>query len=564
MIRLFDTHHTRISSELEGLWEFSPVDLVGERPEEFPFKIPVPGCWETHPHFGAYRGKAVYRRIISVSSQTHIRLEFKGVSHTADVYFDGALVTSHYNAYTSFDAVIPNVLAGEHEILVYVDNAFSDASALHFPNDYYTYGGLIRPVVLEEISDVYIENVMFTPLLQANQWNGQWKVKIRNISQSAQQVQLVGELAGTESMLGQGELAPGEQAEFIQTVSYPEVLEWSLEKPNLYKLQAKLIVNELQIDDLIDRIGFRHITTSNGKIRLNGQNINLKGVNRHEDHPLVGCSFPLPLMVRDIDLIQEMGCNAVRTSHYPYDERFLDICDERGIVIWEENHARGLSLEQMRNPNFAWQSEQVTREMVEQHFNHPSIIIWAILNECASNTEEGRVHYAKQLGIIGELDPSRPRSFASHHRDQELCFDLAEIVSFNLYPGWYTDENPFDLAKAAVQWANQMGGAGKPIIMSEFGADGFYGFRSANREKGSEERQADILRHCLNAYLDSPDVCGMFIWQFSDCRVTEGEGWLLTRSCTRNSKGIVDEYRRPKLAYEVVRSMYREENVDEL
>lgn len=272
---------------------------------------------------------------------------------------------------------------------------------------------------------------------------------------------------------------------------------------------------------------------------------------------MAGSALPLHLMVRDLELITDLGCNAVRTSHYPYDERFLDLCDERGIAVWEENHARGLSLEQMLNPNFGWQSEQVTREMVQQHYNHPSILIWAILNECASHTEEGRAHYEKQLTIIGELDPSRPRSFASHHRDQEKCFDLAEIVSFNLYPGWYTDEDPGELADQARLWADALGGKGKPMIMSEFGGDGFYGFRSPNREKGSEERQADIIDSNLRAYLERDYISGIFIWQFSDCRVTEGLGWLLARSCTRNSKGIVDEYRRPKLAYETVKRYFR-------
>ena len=103
---------------------------------------------------------------------------------------------------------------------------------------------------------------------------------------------------------------------------------------------------------------------------------------------MAGSALPR-LMVKDVDLITELGCNSVRTSHYPNDERFLDLCDERGIAVWEENHARGLSLEQ-NHPNFGWQSEQVTREMV-RHFNHPSILIWAILNECASNTEEGEL-----------------------------------------------------------------------------------------------------------------------------------------------------------------------------
>ncbi|PJN55564.1 Beta-glucuronidase [Paenibacillus sp. GM2FR] len=556
MLRLFDTHHIRTCKELEGLWEFAPAASMGERPASYNDKLPVPGCWEMHPHFGNYRGVGVYRKMISLSRKTNLRIEFKGVSHTAHVYFNGELAVRHYNAYTAFDMIIPEVQAGEHELLVYVDNSFNEESALHVPNDYYTYGGIIRPVALEEISDLYIENVMFTPYQQDGIWHGSWKVVIRNIGNLVKKGSLRGTLAEVEEPLGSFEAKPGERVEIIAAVSYPGILEWSLDDPNLYVLRAVLAVDDTDCDDWLDRVGFREVTTHNGKIQLNGQELVFKGVNRHEDHPMAGSSLPLPLMVKDLDLITDLGCNSVRTSHYPNDERFLDLCDERGIAVWEENHARGLSLEQMLHPNFGWQSEQVTREMVQQHFNHPSILIWAILNECASHTEEGRAHYEKQLTIIRELDPSRPRSFASHHRDQEKCFDLAEIVSFNLYPGWYTDENPGELADLARGWADALGGEGKPMIISEFGGDGFYGFRSPNREKGSEERQADIIAGNLKAYMEREYISGMFIWQFSDCRVTEGLGWLLNRSCTRNSKGIVDEYRRPKLAYETVRRIF--------
>jgi beta-glucuronidase len=208
----------------------------------------------------------------------------------------------------------------------------------------------------------------------------------------------------------------------------------------------------------------------------------------------------------------DMGCNSVRTSHYPNDERFLDLCDERGFYVWEENHARGLSLEQMRNPNFARQCEDVNREMVEQHRNHPSIIIWAILNECASDTEEGRVHYKRQLEQLRSLDRSRPLTFASHHRERELCFDLADIVSFNLYPGWYGAEDPGELCDRARGWADAAGGRGKPMIMSEFGGDAVYGYRMPSRVKGTEERQADILDANLSAYRQRNYLSGMFIW----------------------------------------------------
>ena len=333
------------------------------------------------------------------------------------------------------------------------------------------------------------------------------------------------------------------------------------ENPKLYELECTLSLTEegTPIDDLIERVGFRIVTALNGKIQVNGQDIMLKGFNRHEDHALVGASFPVSLMVQDLDLMVDMGCNSVRTSHYPNDERFLDLCDERGIFVWEENHARGLSLEQMRNPNFIQQCEDCNREMVEQHFNHPSIVIWAILNECASWSEEGRVHYARQLDQIRAMDDSRPLTFASCHREKEICFDLADIVSFNLYPGWYGPEDPGELCDIARGWADQSGGLGKPMIMSEFGGDGFYGYRSPNRVKGTEERQADIIDSNLDAYLKRDYLSGTYIWQFCDCRVTEEETGPLWRVQTLNNKGIVDGYRRPKLAYEVVKKHFRGE-----
>lgn len=135
-------------------------------------------------------------------------------------------------------------------------------------------------------------------------------------------------------------------------------------------------------------------------------------------------------MVQDMDIMQDMGVNALRTCHYPNDERFLDLCDERGILVWEENHARGLVLEDMQNPNFDKQCEDCITEMIENHYNHPSIIIWGILNECASETEEGRVKYKKQYEQIKNMDISRPTTSATCRHFTDICLGLPDIVSF--------------------------------------------------------------------------------------------------------------------------------------
>ena len=125
----------------------------------------------------------------------------------------------------------------------------------------------------------------------------------------------------------------------------------------------------------------------------------------------------------------------IRDSHYPNDELFLDMCDERGIMVWEENHARGLGIDGMNNPNFDQQCENCIREMIGNHYNHPSIIIWGILNECASHTEEGREKYKKQYEQIQSMDKSRPTTSATCQHFKDICLDLPDIVSFNQYPG---------------------------------------------------------------------------------------------------------------------------------
>ncbi|MBD2869195.1 glycoside hydrolase family 2 protein [Paenibacillus arenilitoris] len=562
MLRLFNTHKVRKFESLEGEWSFRPVpdgaQAAGVGGREF--KMPVPGCWESHPRFASYQGKAVYRREVEIERDTAVRLCFQGVSHTADVYFDGRHVAHHYNAYTPFSAVVSGVTAGTHELVVEVDNGFGEASALHVPNDYYTYGGLIRPVSLEYVNELFIERIAFTPSMAKDGWQADIAVYVRNIGASAKNVQLAGDLAGVRFRTGDERIEAGQTKAVSVRLPSVDAAAWSPADPRLYLLGVRLFADggAEPVDDLIERVGFRTVTTRGGRIQLNGEDIELKGFNRHEDHPLVGASFPYQLMVHDLELMAEAGANAVRTSHYPNDERFLDLCDERGLLVWEENHARGLSLAQMQNPNFERQCEDCNREMVESHFNHPSIVIWAILNECASDTPEGRVMYKKQLEQIRELDGSRPLTFASHHRDRELCFDLADIVSFNLYPLWYGDEDPGELCDLARGWADELGGLGKPMIMSEFGGDGHYGLRDPIvRMKGSEERHADIIESNLDAYTKRPFISGMFIWQFCDCRVSEGNGWLLSRAGTQNSKGIVDRYRRPKLAFDVVKKHFR-------
>jgi beta-glucuronidase len=345
------------------------------------------------------------------------------------------------------------------------------------------------------------------------------------------------------------------------TVRIPagDITPWSPASPQLYELSLELIDDEApaMLDDLITRVGFREVKVKGKKLLLNGEEFKLCGYNRHEDHPQFGCAIPLEAMIHDLELIRASGANFVRTCHYPNDQRFLDCCDELGICIWEENHARDVPFDQ---PAFDEQIEQSTREMVHWHFNHPSIIIWGCLNECDSVSKPGRKVHEHCLGLLKELDGSRPVTFASNKQVEDICLDLVDIVSWNLYPGWYggSIESVEDRFKELYQWLQspKSGAKGKPLIMSEFGGGAIYGNHDRNRPKWSEEFQADLLDECLRIYLAHPGIIGSAIWQFCDCRVTEG--WSMRRPNTINNKGVVDRYRRPKLSFERVTARFQE------
>lgn len=548
MIRLFETHKIREITELDGMWDFKMDGIEKE------YRMPVSGCWEQHPDFLSYRGVGTYKRNVYIKNDSNIRLEFKGVSHTADVYFDGEKIAHHYNAFTPFNAVIKNVKSGYHEIKVNVDNTFGEHSSLHVPNDYYTYGGITRPVAMEMVSDVFIERVQFTPLKNDNKWSANIKVFLNNLTDDIKEITVKDRL-GEKVFSIDAKVKPGRSAiEFEE--DFDNVLEWSNESPNLYILDTIIIENGREIDDLSERVGFRTVEIRDTKVYLNGKKIYLKGFNRHEDYAVDGCAVTLQHMVQDMDLMQDANVNALRTCHYPNDERFLDLCDERGIMVWEENHARGFNLERMQNPNFEEQCEDCIREMIENHYNHPSIVIWGILNECAAETEEGRRMYKKQFEQIKSMDTSRPTTSATCRHFADITLDLEDIVSFNMYSGWYQDCSISERNDKEVEWIKNNGGDNKPIIVSELGAAAIYGYRDRSRCKWSEERQSDLIRDNLEVYMNDERIMGVFIWQFSDCRVTEEE-WFQTRARCHNNKGVVDEYRRPKIAYDTVKEMFK-------
>lgn len=556
MERLFMTHRIRRSNEVGGIWNFYPEGMPDEGRQ-----VLVPSCVETYPGYENYRGVSVFEKKLFMEG--NVRLCFKGVSHTAEIYLDGEKIGGHYNAYTPFDLVVKGVEKGMHLLCVKADNSCHPDSALHLINDYYNYGGITRLVILEEVAPLWIRQLHVRPFKKEGIWYGEFTVQIENITDKDRQTGITFDLENSfseqvfhmkkETVI----LQPGLNV-WKREFAFPEVESYELDSPKLYQVWARLWEEDEVIDDLIDRIGFREIKIRGNRIYFNEKPVEIRGFNRHEDHALFGCAIPLEGMDYDLRLMEEMGANAVRTCHYPNDERFLDLCDEKGILVWEEGHARGLDEKQMRHPKFRQQSLDCLRDMVENHYNHPAIFTWGILNECASETEYGREVYMEQYSLLRELDGSRPLTSATCRHFSDICLDLPDIVSVNIYPGWYTDEDVKECLDKEYAWVQEAGGRGKPFIVSEIGAGGISGYHAPHRPKWSEERQCDILKEQLEAVLQFEEGSGVFIWQFCDGRVPDEN--FGGRPCCQNNKGIVDGYRRRKLAFETVKGIFAGRN----
>lgn len=555
MIRTFKTHYVRKQMELtESLWEFEPCagNYAGQK-----FPVAVPGCWENHPLFADYRGEGIYRK--TFQAQGNVRIECKGVSHTATVYLDGHEIGHHYNAYTPFSVVVSDLEPGRHMLEIKADNRFHKDSALHVPNDYMSYGGISRGVVVEELSDLYLEYVHVKAYRENRQWHVQVKaaVNVLKVGQNDEEdITIQGKIKDTAFEWKLTDTAK-KHYEFCTDLKIDGIEEWSPETPVLYQVELQMLREDEVIDDLIERFGFREICVQGKYVLLNGKRLRIKGICRHEDHPDYGCALPYQTIYNDLVLIRQMGANSIRTAHYPNDEIFLDLCDELGILVWEENHARGLEEDRMKHPLFEEQAEQVIREMIFYHYNHPCIFIWGILNECASETLFGRSCYEKQFRLIREMDDSRPCTFASCKFFGDICFDLPDVISCNLYPRWYVDKPVRDYLNEVYDWIVEDGnGKGKPFIVSEIGAGGLYGCHNAYHGKWTEEYQADALSEQVSECLKFSESMGVYIWQFCDVRVSSE--WFAGRPREMNNKGVVDEYRRPKTAYGRVKEIFEQ------
>ena len=519
---------------LDGSWSFRFEEgkmLEAASGVDFPAAdtIPVPACYDMMPKWYMKRGTGLYRRTFTLAApMKDAVLVVDGMGVRAKFEIDGKSLGVHPYPYARLEVPVGPLSAGEHTIFAAVDNtlAWPQVKMARPYYDFYLYGGFYHGVKLVERKP---------------------KVFVRTLDYRTGKIEV--------------QVEGGEK----KTMTVPGFKCWSPEEPNL---------TTIEVAGRKVRFGIRQIEVRNRKIYLNGKEIFLKGFNRHESDWLNGAATGEAMMLQDIQRLKALGGNFIRGAHYQQCERFLDLCDENGVMVWEESLGwgngqdytnRNFKPNELTDEEFCEMQVHQTREMVRASFNHPSVIIYGFLNECASQKPECKVLVDRLIETIRAEDTGRLVTFACNITGKDICNTNTDIIAFNTYPGTI----PMQPGTEAEFRKNVSGTFNdivrkfrerypdKPIMVSESGCGGEFGRRGEYASPNTEEFQNEYLTDIFETLWANPDVVGFSIWQMNDGRTRERFGGVAVSAFFGGSvAGVFDRLRRPKLSAETVRKYF--------
>ena len=575
--------------DLGGLWDFC---LGGESfdkkclavPLEKSEKMFVPASYNDQKADKKYRehyGYAYYQRRFSVPNELKSKrlvLRFGAVAHNAEVWLNGKRIVSHTGGFLPFEAELDaNSLKKQNLLSVAVDNRidlstlpvgneikkamFGDAPPdfesvrktkiknKNYPNfDFFNYCGINRPVFLCVMPTEYISDISIISEIK----DGFAVVKADvSLSKKGNAKISVFDKEGREIVRG---IEAG--SEFI--IENPHL--W--EPNNAYLYTAKVTFGD---DCYYQKFGIRSIEIKGDKFLINGKPFYFKGFGKHEDSETHGRGYDGALNVKDISLMKWINANSFRTSHYPYAEEMLSLCDEEGIVVIGETPAVGLGFsygneaEQAKLNAREKHHKEVLAQMIERDKNHPCIVAWSLANEPDStgNPERAREYFKTLYDLAHRLDPqSRPVTVVACNNDyvKDKVTELSDIICLNRYYGWYIFAGDLDAAKQAMTAEMEyFSKFCKPLMITEYGADAAAGIHSVTANTFSEEYQLEFYE-AINSVLDKYGfVVGEQVWNFADFSTVQG-----VMRVDGNKKGLFTRDRRPKLAAHYFRKRWGE------
>ena len=318
-----------------------------------------------------------------------------------------------------------------------------------------------------------------------------------------------------------------------------DIFLWDLENPALYDVKTELLIGGKVIDEMITTFGFRKAEFKKDGFYLNQNKIKIRGLNRHQSYPYVGYAMPASIQKNDADILKkELGLNAVRTSHYPQSQDFIERCDELGLMVFTEIPGW------QHIGDEAWKKQAIenTKDMVQQYRNHASIILWGVrINESTDDDE----FYQRTNRAAKEADPYRPTGGVRRHKKSSLLEDVYTYNDF-VHSGKNAGCEPKKRVTADVE---------KPYLITEYNGH-MYPTKAFDWE---EHRTEHALRHArvLESVAGQEDIAGSFGWCMADYNTHKdfGSG---DRICYH---GVLDMFRNPKLAADVYAAQQEEKTV---
>ena len=544
---------------LNGSWQFRfEQDRLLEDVENANFEandiMCVPGAFDTMPDYFAKRGTALYRRTFVLEKDVeNAFILIDGMGLRCKFRVDGKEAGYSCMPWSYLEFETGPLSAGLHTITAAVDNNFhSEKMKLFNPDyDFYAFGGFWHGIELKlQYEKCELDRMLIRTLDYRT-----GKIGVEFLFKGGAPEYFTADIAFDYGKFEQVEVRNC-KSEF----TVPDFKLWSPESPALHFITAR--VNGTAVTE---RFGIRTIETAKKKILLNGKEIYLKGFNRHESHAESGAATPETVMIEDLQNMRTLHCNFVRGAHYPQSRRFLDLCDEFGIMVWEEGIGWGIQESQLADPEFIELQKQQVALMVRNSFNHPSIIIWAFLNEHNSGTEAGKNITSELVKVIKAEDSSRLVTFACSRNSTDISNDDTDLIAFNTYPYWIDYAAPDDNMgrqilenqEKVLEYYRTRYGEDKPIIVTEMGCCGVYGHHDRGAAQWTEEFQAEYLENVIKTVFSSDEICGITLWQLTDCKSFSRSGCILrVKPFAQNLAGVYDGCRRPKLSAATVEKLF--------
>jgi beta-galactosidase len=530
--------------DIGGIWRSE--ETGGWQPTALPHCFNArDACDPDTPYF---RGQGCYRTRLSLRNpfpDGRTILNFQGAGQTTTLWIGSFLIGAHKGGYDEFDFDITEALQrlpltdtkGGVPVTVCCDNSPDPDRVPSDLSDFCLYGGIYRHVNLVYVPAVALETIHILPIVAAD-GSAQVSVKGRLYNPSDQSLPCsvstqVSDASGHLIHRSSQKLSNGtglhDLAEF--RVTAPQL--WSPESPYLYHCRVTLSnpAGEMHLDE---RFGIRQLEfVEGGPFKLNGKRILLRGTQRHADHAGVAAAMSDDLVREEMQLIREMGANFVRLAHYQQDRLVLDLCDELGLMVWEEVPwcRAGVG-----NEAFQENAQDMLSHMIDQHYNHPSIILWGLGNEDdwpneypGLDQQAIRSFMTEMRDLAHRLDGSRLTAF----RRCDFARDIPDVYSPSIWAGWYRG-NYHEYEQSLLTERNRV----KRFIHVEWGADSHTGRHSEDPEtvlrkvptgNGTDERGFDYLKSGGEVRVSKDGdwsetyACNLFDWHL---KTQESLDWL--------------------------------------